>query len=434
MTLLFAMVSPDWMTQVTLSGLNSKCQGKLEVHMEGLWRTVCSFSWSWKQDLWRNPHQVSGVCQQLGCGDPLVLGHFSLLNRSQHQILCHGPLGSFSNCSKNSPARCLPLTLICQEPLRMTPPPTTAPPTTMPEPTAPPRLQLVPGYKGLRCAGVVEFYNGSRGGTILYEAKDRPLGLGNLICNALQCGSFLTHLSGPEAAGTPAPGEPKGPKPLPVRWEAQNASCASLEQCFQKTTPQEGSRALSVICSGFQPKVQSRLVGGSSVCEGIAEVRQGSQWAALCDSSMARGRVRWEELCQEQQCGNLLSFRALDADRTTPGLICTQEKLSRCYQLQKRNTCKRVFVTCQDPNPAGLAAGTVASIILTLVLLVVLLVMCGPLIYKKLVKKFRQKKQRQWIGPTGVNQNALEGALHRSSTQPDNSSDSDYDLQVAQRL
>lgn len=122
----------------------------------------------------------------------------------------------------------------------------------------------------------------------------------------------------------------------------------------------------------------------------------------------------------------------------------------------------------------GLAPGTVASIILTLVLLVVLMVMCGPLIYKKLVKKFRQKKQRQWIGPTGVNQSmsfhrshtatvrsqvenpaashvdneysqpprnsrlsaypALEGALHRSSTQPDNSSDSDYDLQVAQRL
>lgn len=112
--------------------------------------------------------------------------------------------------------------------------------------------------------------------------------------------------------------------------------------------------------AGFQPKVQSRLVGGSSVCEGIAEVRQGSQWAALCDSSMARGRARWEELCQEQQCGNLLSFRALDADRTTPGLICTQEKLSRCYQLQKRNTCKRVFVTCELTAALG-GWGTVRS-------------------------------------------------------------------------
>lgn len=43
----------------------------------------------------------------------------------------------------------------------------------------------------------------------------------------------------------------------------------------------------------------------------------------------------------------------------------------------------------QDPNPAGPAAGTVASIILALVLLGVLLVVCGPLAYKKLVKKCR---------------------------------------------
>lgn len=88
-------------------------------------------------------------------------------------------------------------------------------------------------------------------------------------------------------------------------------------------------------------------MGGSGVCEGIAEVRQGSQWTALCDSSVARGPARWEELCQEQQCGNLISFHALDADKTSPGLVCTQEKLSRCYQLQKKKPCKRVFVTCE---------------------------------------------------------------------------------------
>lgn len=115
---------------------------------------------------------------------------------------------------------------------------------------APPRLQLVPGHKGLRCTGVVEFYNGSWGGTILYKAKDRPLGLGNLICKSLQCGSFLAHLSRMEAARTPAPAELRDSRPLPIRWEAQNGSCASLQQCFQKTTTQEGGQALTVICSG----------------------------------------------------------------------------------------------------------------------------------------------------------------------------------------
>ncbi|EDM12836.1 CD5 antigen, isoform CRA_b [Rattus norvegicus] len=459
--------------QVMLSGSNSKCQGLVEVQMNGM-KTVCSSSWRLSQDLWKNANEASTVCQQLGCGNPLALGHLTLWNRPKNQILCQGPPWSFSNCSTSSLGQCLPLSLVCLEPQKTTPLPTTTLPTTMPEPTAPPRLQLVPGHEGLRCTGVVEFYNGSRGGTILYKAKARPVDLGNLICKSLQCGSFLTHLSRIETAGTPAPAELRDPRPLPIRWEAQNGSCTSLQQCFQKTTVQEGSQALAVVCSDFQPKVQSRLVGGSSVCEGIAEVRQRSQWAALCDSSAARGPGRWEELCQEQQCGNLISFHVMDADRTSPGVLCTQEKLSQCYQLQKKTHCKRVFITCKDPNPVGLAPGTVASIILTLVLLVVLMVMCGPLIYKKLVKKFRQKKQRQWIGPTGVNQSmsfhrshtatvrsqvenpaashvdneysqpprnsrlsaypALEGALHRSSTQPDNSSDSDYDLQVAQRL
>lgn len=46
----------------------------------------------------------------------------------------------------------------------------------------------------------------------------------------------------------------------------------------------------------------------------------------------------------------------------------------------------------QDPNPAGLGTGTVLSIILALVLLAVLLVMCGPLVYKKLVKKCRCRR------------------------------------------
>lgn len=119
-----------------------------------------------------------------------------------------------------------------------------------PRPPAPPRLQLVPRHKGLRCTGVVEFYNGSRGGTILYKDKNKPLGLGNFICNALQCGSFLTHLSEPEAAGTAAPRELRDHRPLPALWETQNGSCASLQTCFQKRKPQEGDQALTVICSG----------------------------------------------------------------------------------------------------------------------------------------------------------------------------------------
>lgn len=105
--------------------------------------------------------------------------------------------------------------------------------------------------------------------------------------------------------------------------------------------------------SGFQPKVQSRLVGGGGLCAGSVEVRRGGQWAALCHSPS--GTSRWEEVCQEQQCGPFNSFRVLDAGEKTPrGLLCPQDKLSQCHQLQEKSAyCKRVFVTCESARPRG---------------------------------------------------------------------------------
>ncbi|XP_076972192.1 T-cell surface glycoprotein CD5 [Tamandua tetradactyla] len=457
---------------VKLSGSSSQCQGQLEVHYDHRWRTVCSRSWGLSPGrVLVHPEDIQEgmkFCQQLRCREALSLGPIPYFNKPYNQLLCHGQPGSFANCS-SSTEQCPTLSLICLEPTRTTPPPTSPPATTTPEPTAPPRLQLVAGSGGLHCAGVVEFYSGSLGGAISYEAEaDGARDLGNFLCEVLQCGTFLMHLPKAEVDG------PRWePRPLPIRWEIQNASCTSLEQCFRKIQSREDGQALAIICSDFQPKVRSRLAGGSGMCEGTVEVHQGTRWGTLCGSTSAKSAARWEEVCREQQCGHVLSFRVLEDSKK--GFTCLQEKLSQCYQLrEKKDHCKRVFVTCQDPNPAGLGTGTVISIILTVVLLAVILAKCGPLAYRKVLKKFRQKKQRQWIGPTGMNQNmsfhrnhtatvrshvenatashvendysqpprnshilaypALEGALHRSSAQPDNSSDSDYDLRGAQQL
>ncbi|XP_066110117.1 T-cell surface glycoprotein CD5 [Saccopteryx bilineata] len=460
--------------QLRLGGSYSKCQGQLEVYLSGMWRTVDSQSWSQRTNSREGLRQASQICRKLSCGNALIFDHIAHFNSPQSHATCLGQVGSFSNCSFTTAGQREPLSLICLEPQKTTPPPTRPPPTTTPEPTAPPRLQLVSGPQGLRCAGVVEFYRGSLGGTIRYKDEDGLEILGHHICQALQCGSFLKPLREDEATGIHAPG---GSRPLPIRWKIQNASRDPLEQCFRRARPGEDGRPLALVCADFQPKVQSRLVGGSDVCAGSVEVRQGRQWETLCYSSAARGAARWQEVCQQQRCGNVTSYQVQDvSEKTSRGLSCPWERLSQCYQLQEKTShCKRVFVTCQDRKQAGLGAGTLMSIILALVLLAVLLVMCGPLAYKKLVKKFRQKKQRQWIGPTAMNQNmsfhrdhattvrrsqvenapgshgeneysqpprnsqvsaypALEGALHRVSTQPDNSSDSDYDLHGAQRL
>ncbi|XP_037695823.1 T-cell surface glycoprotein CD5 isoform X2 [Choloepus didactylus] len=374
---------------VKLSSSNSRCQGQLEVYHGGRWRTVCSRSWGWSLHRQEDNTMGTRFCQQLRCGGALTLAPFSYFNKPRDQLLCQGQPGSFANCSSSRGDQCLPLVLVCLEPLRTTPPPTSPPATTTPEPTAPPRLQLVAAPGGPHCAGVVEFYSGSLGGTISYEAEDWAQGLGDLLCGVLQCGTFLKHLPKAEEAEAAGPQDPRvrwERRPLPIRWKIQNASCASLEQCFQKSQPQEDSRALALLCSDFQPKVQSRLVGGSGQCEGTVEVRQGKQWRALCSSSSAKSAARWEEVCQEQQCGHFSSYQVLDASEK--GFSCPQEKLSQCHELlERKGHCKRVFVTCQDPNPAGLGTGTVISIILTLVLLAVLLVKCGPLVYRKLLKK-----------------------------------------------
>uniref|UniRef100_A0A8C2V361 CD5 molecule n=1 Tax=Chinchilla lanigera TaxID=34839 RepID=A0A8C2V361_CHILA len=447
-------------------GSSSPCQGQLQVYVQDSWSTLCAQSWGLGDGSAGDARQAAYLCQQLHCGDVCRLRTgpaFRASSAGLPLVTCHGALGSFSNCS-SAPGRCQTLDLVCLEPRRTPPPPTSPPPPTTPAPTAPPRLWLVAGpagSRGLQCAGTVEFYSGRLGGAVGYQ-DDELQRLGTLLCSSLGCGSFLKRLPGAEASE-------------PIRWTVRNASCSALPQCFQRAPSGAASPALALLCSGFQPKVQSRLVGGGSTCQGIVEVRQGgpgARWAALC--YRPGSSARWDELCQEQQCGSFATFRKLDAGAGTHGFLCPGKQLSQCHELEERSPCQRVYVTCQDPHPPGPAAGTVGSIVLALVLLAVLLVVCGPPAYRKLMKKVRQKKQRQWIGPTGMSQNmsfhrnhsaaarpraedrpashaeneysqpprnsrlsaypALEGALRLSAAPPDNSSDSDYDLHAAQRL
>lgn len=107
----------------------------------------------------------------------------------------------------------------------------------------------MPGSQGLRCAGVVEFYRGSLGGTISAETRDKAKNLGTLVCNTLQCGA-LKEVIQAEAKGAQDAGEPGGLRPLPIRWAIQNTNCTSLEQCFRRIQPWDSHQALAVVCSG----------------------------------------------------------------------------------------------------------------------------------------------------------------------------------------
>ncbi|NWX93293.1 CD5 protein, partial [Nothoprocta pentlandii] len=319
------------------------------------------------------------------------------------------------------------------------------------------RLRLVDG--NFSCSGFVELYRQGLWGAVGADAGAWPH-LASRICEAVNCGHVaLEHGAVPEAASH-----------LPVRWEMER-SCQrpSVLDCFNETRDGRGKTPAFLICSGSEPRAARRLAGGLTPCQGHIEVFRGERWQALCDEP-ARRAERGRQLCQELRCGQLSSSAALK-EPPTLGVTCAARSLHLCALRGALRTCSRT--SDSKPQAAGLGAGTIMSILLALVLFGILLLICGPPAYKRLMKKISKKKQRQWIGPTGFNQNvsfhrnstvnlrpraegpraqgedndyaqppknpylsaypALEGAS-QSSNPPDNSSDSDYDLHSARRV
>ncbi|KAM9190289.1 T-cell surface glycoprotein CD5 [Mergus octosetaceus] len=440
--------------ELRLTGGSCRCAGKLEVNTGRGWSPVC-----WDMGKWA----TASICQQLGCGPPTVISHFEVDSNKEPRVLpwqavrCAGT-GSCSwqpaNCSSHT-------TFVCSEPAPTTTKPPPTPPTTSPEPTGPPRLRLVDG--NFSCSGFVELHVRGRWGAVA-SSPGNWMELEARICSALGCGSPINSPAAPQ------------PSQLLVKWEAV-VPCRSPElfDCFSRTRAGRGRAPAFLTCSGSQPQAVRRLAGGPTPCEGDIEVFQQGRWQVLCDHRALRNE-RGRQLCRELRCGNLSSSAEVWEPRST-GVSCDASHLHLCPDSpQSLRSCSRTRVVCQDskPRPAGVAAGTVASICLALLLFGILLLICGPPAYRWLMKKISKKKQRQWIGPTGLNQNvsfhrnstvtlrpradgqraqggdndyaqppqksshllayaAPEGAA-RSSNPPDNSSDSDYDLQSARRL
>ncbi|NXK87650.1 CD5 protein, partial [Formicarius rufipectus] len=459
-----------------LVGGGCRCTGILEVHWEGHWRRVC-------RDNVEQPN-LEGICQWMRCGPPAFkrfqLGipsgnepqtqpvrcrnprgmpvecHWKLENCTEHVVVpCQGEPGAPSR-SPQSPgiiqADVAPSFLI-PEPEKTTPEPPLAPPDTTPEPTGPPRLRLVDG--NFSCSGFLELHKEGLWGAVARMPPHIWAQLAPPICRDLRCGS----------AGRMS-GEPDPGIHLPVRWEALDpCEGSSLLECFNRTSSR-GKTPAFITCSDPHPGSLRLLPAGPSPCQGDIQVFQRGRWQVLCDDG-ARRSLRGRQLCRELRCGNLSSSTEI-REPPSLGITCGLDPLHLCHgNLGNLRTCSRTRDS--QPHPVGVSAGTVGSICLALLLFLVLLLVCGPPAYRKIRKRISKKKQRQWIGPTGLNQTvsfhrsssaaprprtqagdndyaqpptkssqlsaypALEGAL-RHSSPPDNSSDSDYDLRAAHRV
>ncbi|NXY91409.1 CD5 protein, partial [Alcedo cyanopectus] len=432
-----------------VTGGGCRCSGMLEVKWEGTWSRVCQGSVS-----------EVGICQRLGCG-PRILGPLQLVltgtaGSRLRSLRCPQPVGDPSRCHW-VPANCTHhVAIACREPVKTTPEPPTERPVTTPEPPGPARLRLVNG--NFSCSGFLELHKeGLWGAVAANPGIWAELATG--ICQHLRCGAAIP------GRATPEPGSH-----LPVRWEVvEPPGGCSLFDCFNRTGARRGRAPAFLICSGSQPRARRRLGAGPTPCEGDIEIFLQGGWRVLCDEREQRAE-RGRQLCRELRCGNVSSStesRHPPAD----GVACRVPSLHLCSDSRHLSSPQG-----QDskPRPPGTAAGTIVSICLALLLFGLLLLICGPPTYRRLMKRISRKKQRQWIGPTGLNQTvsfhrnstvssrqrlegqrggggdndyaqppqkgsqlsaypALEGA-GRASNPPDNSSDSDYDLQCARRL
>ncbi|NWW98793.1 CD5 protein, partial [Caloenas nicobarica] len=439
-----------------LAGGGCRCAGMLEVQLEGRWNRVCRDSVT--------EARANVICQRLGCGPPvpepprLIIAGGKEPTRAW-PLQCLGSLVEcrwvLANCTERA-------VLVCSEPVKTTPVSPPAPPTTAPEPTGPPRLRLVDGDIG--CSGFVELHRQGLWGAVAATPGVSPA-LATRLCHALGCSAAVSGHSHP----TPEQGSH-----LPVRWEvAEPCESRSILDCFNRTSARRRNPPAFLVCSGSHPQALRRLASGPTPCEGDIEVFAKGQWRVLCDNRARR--AEWgRQLCRELRCGNLSSSTEIQ-DPPSAGVTCQVSTLHLCHdKLGGPQTCSRTRVTCQDskPQPPGPAAGTIVSICLALLLFAILFLICGPPAYRRLMKRISKKKQRQWIGPTGLNQTvsfhrnstvtpraqgqraqsgdndyaqppqkrsqlsaypALEGAC-RASIPLDNSSDSDYDLHSTRRL
>ncbi|XP_034755884.1 deleted in malignant brain tumors 1 protein-like [Etheostoma cragini] len=239
----------------------SRCSGRVEIHHDGQWGTICDDRWGMQE--------ADVVCREMNCGSALSAKYRSFFGRGQDQVWlddveCTGHEKALADCphrgfGENDCDHNEDAGVVCSDSVRL--------------------------FNGTnRCSGRVEVFHNGHWGEICSNWDNEDA---KVVCKELNC-------------GPPKPTQETssfGNSGLGVYTSVCSGNVTSISQCtLQELTGRCESVSLS--CGGNPP---IRLVNGTDRCSGRVEVQHDGQWGTVCDDEWDIKDA--QVVCRAMDCG-----------------------------------------------------------------------------------------------------------------------------------